>query len=372
MTLIRRPSSLPALSHSIVRDEMSFAELEFEWDGLYRRALSQTPFLRYPWVRLCWERHREVCGTQLFIVVVRDDRRPVLIAPFVVRSDDMFFLDSLTPQYNDVLIEDSVRASSYVSYLCQTIAGIGHLRRFVSAWVRADSPFAKHLVTVGRSVKTTAFKACFIDLAKFGEWEAYLQSFSRKLRRDHGRQLRNLESRGPVKFRMADASSLDHDVAWLFAQKRQWLDQKRRASDWLRTHETEAFFAAAAREGLGSNRTWLTALSTDSGIVAAMLSFREGPDLYMSKIAHDPAWGAYSPGRTLLLLTIQRAFQHGVLKCDLMTGRSALKEVLATGSTAVLNQKIRVRKPTGLTGRVRHWAKHLMFERHQTVPQQPE
>ena len=106
----------------------------------------------------------------------------------------------------------------------------------------------------------------------------------------------------------------------------------------------------AAKEGLPSNPNWLTTLSRDRDIVAGMLSFREGPTLYLSKIAHDPAWRAYSPGRTLLLLPIQRAFEHGLTKCDLMTGRSALKDALATGSTQFLNHKVWLRKQPGIAG----------------------
>ena len=126
---MRRGSSL--LAHSVIRDEASLQALESEWEDLFKRAAVQTPFLRYSWVRLCWDRQRAIRGTTLFLVVVRKHDRPVLIAPLVRRKEKLSFLDSATPQYNDVLVEDSVDASLYVDYLWQILHRVRPIRRFV-------------------------------------------------------------------------------------------------------------------------------------------------------------------------------------------------------------------------------------------------
>ena len=337
------------LSYSIVRDEMSFNALQSEWEDLFQRAAVQTPFLRYSWLRLCWDRQRDIHGTSLFIVVVRKHDRPVLIAPFVLRprgrSWQLSFLDSLTWQYNDVLVEDSVDASVYVDYFWETLAGMRSIRRFVSKWVREDSPLVSHLAAARQASKVASNRAPLIDLTKFGAWEVYFHSLSSHLRRDHGRRLRNLEKRGAVEFRMADGSTYSSDMAWLFAQKRHWLERKGKSSTWFKAPGTEELFTAAAREGLSSGRTWLTVLSVDGETIAAKLGFREGSTLYMSKTAYDPAWDTYSPGRTLTLLTIERAFQEGLQKCDLMMGRGALKDRLATGAIKARSQKIWLHRP---------------------------
>jgi hypothetical protein len=65
---------------------MSFNALRFDWDDFFGRAAVRTPFLRYSWLRLCWDRQRDIHGTGLFIVVVRNHDRPVLIAPLVRRG----------------------------------------------------------------------------------------------------------------------------------------------------------------------------------------------------------------------------------------------------------------------------------------------
>lgn len=339
-TLLRSP-----LSYSIVRDEVSFAALEAEWEDLFGRAAVRTPFMHHSWLRLCWNRQRETRVPSLFIVVVRKHDRPVLIAPLVRRGSRLSFLDSATPQYNDVLVEDSRDAPAYVDYFWETLGGMRSVRRLVSKWVRDDSLLVQHLASARQESEVASYRAPFVDFSKFGDWDAYLHSLSPKLRQGHRRRFRNLQKRGAVHFRMADAGTCCSDMAWLFAQKRQWLDRMGKSSKWLRAPATEELFTAAAREGIESGRTWLMVLSVDGATIAATLAFREGATLYGSKDAYDPVWHAYSPGRMLKLLTFERAFQDGVQKIDLMTGRYPWKDELATGMIRVRNRKVRLHRP---------------------------
>jgi CelD/BcsL family acetyltransferase involved in cellulose biosynthesis len=337
------------LSHRIVRDDASFDALGPEWEDLFRRGAVQSPFLRYAWLRRCWDRQRSIPGTGLFIVVVCEDTRAVLIAPFVVRRSRLLFerlafLDSLTPQYNDVLVEGSGRAPRYVEYLWTTLRRRRRLRRFLSTWVRADSPLVPHLAAARQSSRVV-HKATFIDLTRFGDFEGYLHSLPRNLRADHGRQLRNLEARGTVELRMADDTTCSADMAWLFAYKRDWVERRRKASRWLKAPATEKLFTAVAREGLASGRTWLLTLRVDGTTIAAELGFREGPTLYLSKLTYDPAWHTYSPARTLILLTIRRAFEEGLRMCDFMIGGGSWKDRIAPGAIEILNQRIKLQVP---------------------------
>jgi CelD/BcsL family acetyltransferase involved in cellulose biosynthesis len=142
---------------------------------------------------------------------------------------------------------------------------------------------------------------------------------------------------------MADGSTCSSDMAWLFAEKRQWHDRMGKSSKWLKAPETEELFTAAAREGIDSGRTWLMVLSVDGATIAAALAFLEGSTLYGSKDAYDPAWHAYSPGRMLKLLIFERAFQEGIRKIDLAVGRYPWKDELASGMIMVRNRKVRLR-----------------------------
>ena len=333
------------LSHSIVRDELSFDALEAEWTDLFQRAATKTPFLQYSWLRLSWQRQRRERGTKLLVIVVRQDDKAVLIAPLVTRPNlvvfqSASFLDSLTPQYNDLLVDQSPYASEYVDYLWQLLHGIRRLRRLDAMWVRVDLQFARPLLDAKRATKATSHKAAIIDLTKFGDWNCYVHSLSKKLRGDHGRQMRNLEKRGVIGFELMSSQPGDSHLAWIFDHKRRWIDRVGVQQTWLKELGTEELYTEAAKEGLKRGRTWISTLALNGETLAAMLSFREGSTLYMSKIAYDRSWHNYSPGRTLILLTIERAFKEGIQRCDLMTGRGELKDALATDYVKVVNRTV--------------------------------
>jgi CelD/BcsL family acetyltransferase involved in cellulose biosynthesis len=341
MNLMRSKS----LSYTITRNEASFEALQSEWEDLFRRAAIQTPFLRYFWLRRCWDLQRHVEEITPFIIVIREQARPVLIAPFIKRGTSLSFMDSLTPQYNDVLVEDCVNTSAYVDFFFDTLGRLRSVRRLVSTWVRDDSALAQRLATASQSSQERTYKAPFIDFEKFAHWDAYFQSLSPKLRQGHRRRLRNLQKRGAVELRMATNSTCSSDMAWLFAQKRQWLEREGKSAKWLAAPGMEEFFTEAAKEGIDSGRTWLTVLLVEGTIIAATLAFQQGTTLYGSKDAYDPAWHVYSPGRMLKLLTFERAFQNGIRKIDLMIGGYAWKEELATGVIKVRNRKVRLHGP---------------------------
>jgi CelD/BcsL family acetyltransferase involved in cellulose biosynthesis len=347
--MIREVDRPPALSLSIVRDQASFDSLKGEWEDLFQLAAVQMPFLRYSWMQLCWGRHRVEPNRHLFIIVVRDGGRVVLIAPFVARRRlllfwDLSFLDSLTPQYNDVLVEKSPRSGEYVGYLCAALRKMHRIRRLRLNWIREDSLLLPHLASMRQTAKTTD-GAPYIDLTRFAGWEAFLGSLPKKLRSDHGRQLRHLQRLGSVNFSRANESSLLADIEWLFTEKRAWLDRTRLSSPWFTAPGTEKLFTAAAAEGLASGRTWLFNLLIDGKTIGSLLCFREGRTLYLSKIAYDPAWQQYSPGRTMMLLSIEHAFKEGLEKCDLMIGEGAWKLSIAKAAVVVSHRRVTLHYP---------------------------
>jgi CelD/BcsL family acetyltransferase involved in cellulose biosynthesis len=332
------------LSFRILRDEASLVAIQAEWEDLFRRAAVRTPFLRYTWAQLSWHRQRLDQTVTPFIVLVRDGGRLVVIAPLVARRSRYFFLNlsflhSLTAQYSDVLVEDSARTPEYISYLWATICKLRYVRRLRFDQIRDDSLLTPHLVGSRIRVKETD-PAPFIDLVQFGDWDTFFRSLSKKLRTDHRRQIRHLEGLGALKLRLATDETLFADITWLFAAKRQWLKRTQLVSDWLSAPGTEQLFAAAAAEGLDSGRTWLTVLTLNGTTIAANLSFREDRTLFVSKIAYDFEWQLYSPGRTLTLLTLERAFKEGLMKCDLMLGEG-WKRTIAKERVGVANKTVK-------------------------------
>ena len=73
----------------------------------------------HSWLRLCWGHRRN--RSRLYIIVVRKHDQPVLIAPLIRRGRSLTFLDSATPQYNDVLVEESAATSKYLEFLLRIL-----------------------------------------------------------------------------------------------------------------------------------------------------------------------------------------------------------------------------------------------------------
>jgi CelD/BcsL family acetyltransferase involved in cellulose biosynthesis len=334
------------LSAEIVEDEASFTALKNEWDALFARASPKMPFLTFSWVRLCWRRQRSETDARLFVVVIRDGGRAVLIAPFVAHRrllifSTLFWLDSLTPQYCDVLVETSAHADEYIACLLRVLRRHWRVLGLRLVGLREDSYLAPHLS--GARGKITKRDVCqSIDLREFAGWEDYFSSRSSNLRRDHRKQLRRLERAGSFHSGFAVGSEAVDQIAWLFRTKRVWLSQKFPSAKWFAQPGTEALLSAAAIEGLPSGRTWLGFLSVDGRTIAATMGFREGENLFLSKTTYDPEWGHYSPGRTLWLLNIARAFQEKIEKVDLMTGEGFGKERLADHVAVVVDRRIRL------------------------------
>jgi CelD/BcsL family acetyltransferase involved in cellulose biosynthesis len=300
--------------------------------------------LRYSWLRRCWERQRTVHGTSLFIVALREGGRTVLIAPFVMRPcgfwrRELSFLDSLTPQYNDVLVV-SGDCARYLDSLWRLLHTMPRIERFAANWVRDDSVLSPDLRD-GASKQKAVLEAPFIDLTKFASWDEYQRSLSPSLQVDHRRQQRRLARAGAA-FRASDDRSYSNDMAWLFAEKLNWLERTGAESKWLTAPGTERFFTAAVCDFMASGRLWLTTFAASGATIAACLCVREGETLYLSKIAYDRAWHSFSPARTLILLAIERAFHEGLKRCDLMIGADAWKQRLETGRVAVRNLRVKL------------------------------
>ncbi len=333
----------PSLSHSILHGEVSFETLQSEWQDLFERAKVRTPFLRYSWVSLCWKRQRNFLSRSPCIFVVRNNDRPVLMAPFLLRpksgSWQLSFLDSFTGQFNDLLVEDSAEGPDYVDYFWNVLTRTSVVERFVAKRVREDSLLFRHLTKARGASKATYHRAPYIDLVKFAGWEAYWESLPVKIRQSHRGRLGDLERRGAVEFRFSDVESCERDMSWFFSEQRRSDEKSGISSVWLRGLSTEELYTAAAREGIDSGRTWLTVLSVDGQTIAVSLSLREGSTLYLWKCICDPSWPDRWPERALKLHTIERAFREGIEKYEMMPGQS-VKDGFATGATPTITREI--------------------------------
>lgn len=330
----------------VIEDENAFLRLEKDWNELFARLASPTPFQRFSWARLCWLRQRTITGRRLYVAVLKVEDRAVVIAPFVANRRlgvfaTLTFLDSLTPQYNEILVGDERCSEDYVEMM---IAGIRRDRRVLGLrleWMPEDSVLARPRPSL-RPIVTRSDRTLFIELDGYDGYEHFLSSLSSNLRRDHGRRMRRLGETAGFSYCFANLEIAPRLLTWLFAKKREWVSRRFPKSEWLSAPGTEELFTAAAIDGLDNGRTWLTALTVEGRPIAVALAFCESGILFSSKSAYDPAWHVMSPSRTLHLLDIQRAFQEGIHGIDMMLGDEFGKERFLGRARQVFSRRIRL------------------------------
>lgn len=153
------------------------------------------------------------------------------------------------------------------------------------------------------------------------DWDGYLAQRRGKFRGELRRRDRVLRRDHDVRFRIADDSTFEADLAELLRlHDLRW----RRASSLSNPKRREAVraFAAAARR-----RGWLRlgVLEVDDAPVAATLCWRVGDAYSGYQGGFDPAWGKRSVGILLVAHMIRNAIEEGATEFDFLLGAEDYK-----------------------------------------------
>jgi CelD/BcsL family acetyltransferase involved in cellulose biosynthesis len=319
---------------AIERTDEGLVALRDDWAALYRRAANPSPFAAHDWIGLCWERHRAAGGRRLNIVTVAAGGRIVLIAPLLARRDRSGFrvlswIDSMTPCYCDLLMEDSREGRQGAEMLAAMLTSDLSLRRIRLNAVLQDAA-AQHLLRAIGSWAKAPTRSHRIILSDHRGFDDFLSRLSGKTRGNYRRSLRQLAGRGEVVFEaVSDPGEAGREVDQIFARKQEAFANRNMMSAWLFDPGTIALFRRHAMDGVVSGAAALYRLRVGGHTVAAEFAFRGRDRLFLSKTAYDPAWADFSPGMACRMLVIERAFADGLAIVDLMTGRYPWKESLS-------------------------------------------
>ncbi|RWO80993.1 GNAT family N-acetyltransferase [Mesorhizobium sp.] len=323
-----------------------FPRLAIEWDELAKGAADLAVFRSHEWVSRCWQRHQTMHGRSMHIVVIRDGGELVLAAPFVRIADwygtaTLVWLDSMTPLYNDILVVHDQRSDALKQALRRYIQRQWSIRALKLNCVREDAEIAPLLNKVGAS-RTWETAASALDISSFASRDDFLASQSSKARYNLRRYIRQMEREGPVRFReIASARELETSVRWIFAHKRKWVEARFGAANWIAAPGAEEMFLDVSTFESSRGRASVMALETKQEIIAAVLLFRCGGTVFLSKLAYDPGWRKVSPGWVLLMHIIGEACATGIRSVDFMIGRDAWKDRFGVQSVAVSNYRLR-------------------------------
>jgi CelD/BcsL family acetyltransferase involved in cellulose biosynthesis len=337
------------LTVHVVTDETEFAGLQADWDDLADTIGDRSLFASHLWLSRSWQRQRTMAGRRLNIVTIRDGGDLVLAAP-MVRVAGWFgrgtlrALDSLTPQYNDILVRPDRMpgaADAFWRYM-RSLWGVRALR---FSGVRDDAATAALIQAepFGISLSTSAPA---LDLSPYISGDAWFAARSSKTRYNYRRQLKLLRKRGDAGFRHISAGAqLEATVRWLFRQKSDWVARRFGKGNWLTRPGTASFFVDMAEALAARGEAWVDTLELDGEPIAAMLMFRRGRTIFTSKLAYDPAHATHSPGWLLTMHGLMKACDAGVQSADLMLGLDEWKVRFGGDAVTVNNYRVRNRLP---------------------------
>ncbi len=334
------------LTITVARSYDEFLAMAPAWSELYAQAERPLPFLHHGWLRLCWQLRRSAFKRPRAIMM-HEAGRPVMAVAVAFGwrrlMPQMLFLGSGTPQYSDALWVKSERTLEHAEAMLEALARQpGAPRRL---WARdwpVDSPFRS--VAIGwPTIERRQYATFQVALTDFPDWDTYFHRRGKQMRGDHRRRLRRLEEqRGKVTFVVEQGEARRQTLHWLMTAKSEWAERTGHKTPWLKDGSGERFLTAVLELPDGPESLVAT-LRCDDRIVAAVFCLRGGDALYVSKIAHDPSFAAYSPGRSLLMMLMELAFAEGIALVDLMAGGVEWKHRFATGQSALVMQKVRLR-----------------------------
>ena len=333
------------LQLSIVQGEAELAALRNDWIELYGRALDRSPSASHDWISLCWQLHRTDRGKRLHLIVVRSRGRLVLVAPLLVQRSwtglwVASWIDSKTPFYSDILLEDSESGRSAARLAASSLINdLGLLRTRLN--LLPESAAARHLLRHLKARPKSTLTVGVMDIGDFVDADAFLGSLSQNLRRDYRRTLRGLEERSKVEVTCATApEDIRVAMAWLFETKGDLLEQRGALSDWFADRRTNALFTEAGVRGLATGDCRLYLLKLDGTLIAAELVFAGPKTYYLSKSAYKAGFPKVSPGTLLRLSVIIDAIARGVKRIDFMLGTYEWKDRMKTGTSVVTSYRV--------------------------------
>lgn len=300
----------------VITTEQGFAALEGEWDRLSARTPVDHPFATFGWMRCWWNAFG--AGHELHIVVVRDGRELVAIAPLMLTRGRLFGLrirrmesmaNAQTPRF-DLLVARGAEAAYAVIW--------DALRRDVVQWdllqlaqLPAGTPTLDELARLAdcRHLPTGRWYGDASPYLVFdnGDADTYQHVVSRKHRANMDRLLRRLSDVGPVELEVVGSPG-QLKAAIEDGFRLEGSGWKNRAGTAIVSHgEVEQFYRALVSHHAANGELRLLFLkSGDQRIAFAHAVVRRGA-LYLLKCGYDPAFSHCAPVHLLCHLLFRNA-----------------------------------------------------------------
>lgn len=323
-------SSVPETC-KIIRDPAEFLALEDEWRSLFDRAPGAYLAQSFDWCWAGWETVAAPRGRRLFVLVLREAERAVLIWPLVEAKYGPFRvlrpLGAEASEYHNPLVEDGSetrrRVSTAWEMMLRQTRGVDMLDL---VHVRFDTALYGLLTQDRRCRMRAPSLLLWVRWPHATGWDGYWRSRSGTHRRKVGQMRRRLADRGKIGFEVVDSvDRFDGLVDWILLHKRAHMTNQGLRNDWLFSTYYRAFLRLAIRQIRGRSRLAVFLLSLDGAPVAALISRIDGRRVEGLILAFDDGFAAFSPGQLLYAECIRWALEHG-LEYDFGYGDEPYKE----------------------------------------------
>jgi CelD/BcsL family acetyltransferase involved in cellulose biosynthesis len=328
--------------HALSADWLGYEEFcraASAWDELLSATARPTPFSTHVWLRTWWrhfgadqdfqalvvrEGGRWVCAVPLGVRSVRAAGRRLTIGEIVgtaaVPTRGMGLSDKA-----DLLVREEDRPASerLVAELMRRLDSIDvlHLKGLDST---AASWTALVDATAGRPAAWRLVRSQSPYLALEGTWESYLDSRSRRLRKNLRRCRRMLEEEGPVAISRTGDPRSPATVADLLRISGE-SGTSRRGTDLFRHPAIRAFLVDVLREMEAAGALDLHVLRVGGEPIGYELCFDVGGRIFGYNAGYREDYARASPGNLVTIAVIESAYSRGRSEYDMLRGTEAYK-----------------------------------------------
>jgi CelD/BcsL family acetyltransferase involved in cellulose biosynthesis len=324
----------PGLTEELVDDELSFRELEPEWNELLQNSESSCLFLTSEWL-LAWWKHL-ADDRRLAILALRRGGELAALAPCCVRPADwrrgrllpvMEFLGSgyAGSDYLDFII----RAGLEEPLRGAIGSRLAH-QRVTHKWTQMRhgayaASVASGLSQTGWTVDETIINQCPYIPLKGVSWDAYLASLGSEHRYNFHRKWKRLNRDFAASFDLIrSADECRESIERLFAQNNaRW--NERGGSEAFHQPELRAFHREFSQIALQRGWLRLYVLRLNERPAALLYGFLYGRKFYFYQSSFDSAYGKHSPGLITMGLAIRNAIEEGAEEYDMLHGDETYK-----------------------------------------------
>jgi CelD/BcsL family acetyltransferase involved in cellulose biosynthesis len=356
----------------IIRDPAEFLALEGEWRSLFDRVPGAYLAQSFDWCWAGWETVAAPRGRRLFVLVLREEERAVLIWPLVEAKYGpcrvLRPLGTEASEYHNLLVEDGPETTRRISTAWEMLRRTPGIDMLNLANVRFDTALYGLLTQDRRCHMRAPSLLLWVRWPYATRWDGYWRSRSGHHRGAVNRKRRRLADRGRINFEVVEsADRFAALVDWILPHKRAWLARRGLWNDWLFTASYREFLRLAGWRIRGRSRLVVFLLSLDGAPVAALMSCIDGKRVESLIGTFDNRYAAVSPGQTLEAECIRWALEHG-LEFDFRIGGDPYKEswanergslatfarpLTAKGAVLVLLLRLAIRLPAPVRNRIK-------------------